>query len=181
MRDNDLTLLTQKLAELGEHFGAELSKARLLSYLECLCDLSPERVLTAIRVTKLTCKFFPTVAELRELAGGATVTTEERAELAWANLRRLTGSKAYNPLALTDPIARDCFEVLGGAEAFGVWDYEKQEDFKKRRFVELYKAKAKAAGTMAHPPLNRVEAEETLQGLVKATQKDGVPRIEGKA
>jgi hypothetical protein len=52
---------------LGVAFDAEITETRMTIYFEALRDLPEEQVLAAMRETIKRCKFFPRVAEIRDL------------------------------------------------------------------------------------------------------------------
>ena len=160
------------LAALAVAFDREVSDERNRLYLEHLGDLTPLVVLDAMRSAIRSCKFFPSIAELRELAGAGTggAALEDLAVRAWEGLRRLSGRKAYCVDALSNPITRQCWRALGGTLGFGQWDYQKQEEWKRKEFIGLYVAHAKRT-----PSPNALTFEES-QATLEALQERGILR-----
>ena len=71
---------------LGEIYGESVSPLRAELYFRALDDLSLEDVKRAANLHTRRCKFFPKPAELREAVAGPV---EDRAELAWSEVRAL--------------------------------------------------------------------------------------------
>src|ERR1039458_8166502 len=82
---SDLKLwLSDAITILAEGFGSELTAARLRVYVEDLADLSQSQLAIALTRARRELKFFPQIAELRELDG--TKPSDENkiaAEAAW--------------------------------------------------------------------------------------------------
>lgn len=139
----------QALLTLAAAFDQEVSPERLDLYVDRLAALPLEAVVTAVTRAMDTKTYFPAIAELRALAGAddphAKQALEDQAVLAWESLRRLKGRLPYNPEALTDPLTMKAFRALGGRNGFGQWDYEKHEEWKRKEFVAVYQAAARAA------------------------------------
>lgn len=138
--------ILEALVTLAAAFELDMSWQRQQIYLSALSALPVPDVLRAASLAIRTCKFFPSIAELFELAsrGQTKIAIEDRAAQAWAALRQLSGSSTYRQSALDeDSITRKCFKALGGAQSFGVWDFEKQEEWKRKQFLSLYQAYAR--------------------------------------
>ena len=61
--------ITSELLLVAEMFQESLSETRITGYCEALSDLPDDDVLSAMRESVKRCKFFPRVAELREIVG----------------------------------------------------------------------------------------------------------------
>jgi len=92
--------------------GAKIGEATLAVYLEDLSDLEVARVEAACATSRRTSRFFPTVAELRELAGGDPGTA---ACAAWQLvLREIHACGAYRAPVFEDPRIPCVINRLGG-------------------------------------------------------------------
>jgi len=164
--------LLHGLMKLAAAFDRAMSQPQQEVYLEDLADVPIDSLIQAIVQARKTCKFFPSIAELRELAGAGTggKALEDRAMQVWDDLRRLSGRKAYNPEALMDPITRKCWKALGGTLGFGQWDYEKQEEWKRKEFIGLYVSYAK------HPQRFEELTHEESAGVLGNLNERGILR-----
>lgn len=163
MTKHEKAEILQAIANLAMAFERDISEDRMKIYLEDLKDLPVDRVLAAIRQARRTCKFFPSIAELRELAGSGEnkQALEDQAALAWDRLRCLR--RGYRHEALACPITKKCWLALGGTNGFAVWDYEAQEQWKRKEFISLYLAYARTAGRS--PELTHEDSANLLQRL----------------
>ena len=83
-REQDFDRFSEGLIVLAEAFDVKLSAARINLYFEGLSDLDWSHVEAAFTQVLRTCKFFPRVAEIREIVAGGS--PEELAEHAWRQL-----------------------------------------------------------------------------------------------
>jgi hypothetical protein len=104
---NEKTL--QALLVLAETFGEPLSELRIEGYSLFLGDLPDNDLLGAIATAGRTCKFFPKPAELRELVTGVT---EDRAEMAWAQVLGEVRRVGYTGQPTLDAAALDAVRSL---------------------------------------------------------------------
>ena len=168
MTNDDKAQLAEKLGNLGIAFGNDFSEARIAIYIEQLSDLPIPTVLHAIEQSLRTQEFFPTIAVLRKLAGEGVVNPKDEANERWYALRRLSGGRAYCETALADPITRICFLRMGGIGAFGLWDFERHEDFKRKEFCDMYQALFHRQQMLALPAVEatkRLDAGFTERGV----------------
>lgn len=163
--------LLKAILHLAAAFDATLSQERQTIYLENLSKIPYPVIAGAIQRCMDTCKFFPSIAEIRELAGQGDnkQALEDRAALAWDNLRSLRG-KAYRESALECPITAKCFRALGGKMNFGTWDYDAQEQWKRKEFISLYTAYARDSRITQE--FDQVES----QGILQQITNHGVQR-----
>src|ERR1019366_2340402 len=78
----------EQLTILGEAMGESLSPERLQIYAADLADLDHSQLGVAFGRARRECRFFPKIAELRELAGVAVKDTrnvEAEATWKWSN------------------------------------------------------------------------------------------------
>jgi hypothetical protein len=118
-------------------------------YFDNLSELSLEQVKLVLERAKQECRFLPTIAELRELAGYAPAKTpmerlKDKAEEVWRQLivhefDPVSGVYRYycREVIDNDPIARQCFRELGGGYDFGKWKLD-QLRWKAREFAASY-------------------------------------------
>ena len=159
MSNNKEGAILVELGKLAIHLDAEISEARLASYVSVLKDYPFEAIAEGIALAKKTCKYFPQVAELLELTGQKALTLHDQAVLAWTRLRKRSPSTQYHPSALTDPVINTVFYDMGGEQRFGKWN-EEQEDFKRKEFLEIYKAKYKYLGVNELHSGKKITVEE---------------------
>lgn len=173
--------LIHEITKLGVQFGQELNTARIALYVDHLSDLAEEKIIHACCMASRTCKFFPSVAELRDLAGDSSSVNRDLAEAKWYELRQLTGSLAYSASALEDPLVKICFHRLGGHAGFGRWDYENDEVWRRKQFCESYTALARCQERGLLTQVNRSEASGVLDALLSnltARQTEFIPKTE---
>ena len=106
-------LLIQKIGFLANGFGVNLTKARLDFYAKVLADLSDDQLSQAIEYASQQCKFFPSPAELLELAGLELPqhSIAREAEQAWMDIRAYHGDLKAMPL---DNIQLQVVKDMGG-------------------------------------------------------------------
>ena len=71
-------LFAATMVLLGHYFDKEISETNMTLYFEGLSDLPEEPVIAAMRETIRRCKFFPRVAEIRELVAEAERRQRDR-------------------------------------------------------------------------------------------------------
>jgi len=164
MENPNLKSLIQHLSNLGVLFGVELSEQRLALYVEGLSDIPEANFASACLLVRCNCKFFPSVSELRKFAMCGTWDAENLAEHRWYALRSLSGYPAYHKAALADHFTKICFERMGGPSTFGTWDYDKDEHWRRKHFIEMY------ATLLSHPPVEQLSGPEGNTLLKKLTE-----------
>jgi Domain of unknown function (DUF6475) len=129
------------LAILGGTFNRQITGPVLEGYWMALEDLGDEALATAVKKSLVTCKFMPTPAELRELAGVKEITTQGKALDAWAyvvsEIRRVGQYMAPN---ITDPVVRATVRQLGGWVRLCEMDSEQLHSFERQAFLKAYDA-----------------------------------------
>ncbi len=117
MNANETPRFTQLIAMLAESFQKSPSEMTFASYRMGLDDLPLPAVESAVRRAMLEKKFFPSVAELRELAG--ELTPADRAVIAW---QAMLGAHAmhgyYGSVDFDDKAINAAVHALGGWERF---------------------------------------------------------------
>lgn len=136
---------------LAEYFGVELSEAVLSIYLEGLKDIDAARLQDASKQAILTLKFMPKVAELRELSSAGDVMVSDRGVLAWSEAWGQVSSRgSYRSPILSDQIAVETIEAMGGWTAFCLPDCEEQ--WHRKAFLETYAVMDRRAERLMLPP-----------------------------
>lgn len=97
MKVAKLQWITRQLVVLAEAHEKELTAERLKIYADSLADLSQPQLQIAIDRALKESKFFPKIAELRELAGvpSSQVMIAIEADAAWS--RVLTAARSWSP------------------------------------------------------------------------------------
>ena len=158
-------LLTNCLGELALGMGVDLKPERIGFYLKTLQHLDENQIRQAFEYAAQQCKFFPSPAELLELAGLELPqhSIAKEAEQAWMDIRAYHGDLKAMPL---DNIQLQVVKEMGGrgttATSFGKWEM-KQEGYKRQEFLKRYHALRE---TM---PLRRHSA-------IEAPQQDNRPQ-----
>jgi hypothetical protein len=162
MTRKDLPHFTAQLLILAEGFGASMSKARFAYYRIGLKDLKLELVIYGLEQAIRRCKFFPSVAEIRELIEG----TVEEAEDAWLQLQEVIRDKGshypiqHYPIQCEDLAVAEAIRMLYGDwpdACTAILQAEGPEKAMQRRnFLRAYRIGRRRA---------LVEADGRLKGL----------------
>lgn len=131
--------LAVMVAGLAEAYRHRLSEAGLAMYTAGLEDLPLEALRSAFTRALRTCKFFPAVSELREMAG--EVTPEARARVAWeAACRAAAEHGAYRSVTFDDPIINAVLRYMYGGAAWETFcSLPNSEDrFARPQFEKAY-------------------------------------------
>lgn len=138
---NDQQRRARAFAILGEAFRQRVSETMLDAYELGLSDLSGSQVEQAVTAAIRGCKFCPTPAELRELAGEATAA--DRALLAWQSVERATSIGSYRSVDFEDAIINAVIRTLGGWPALLARTPEEFDKWARKDFLETYRAFAR--------------------------------------
>ena len=168
-----LNWISDQLTALAEGFGESLTEERVEIYVRGLVDIPRDRLQVAFRKALYELKYFPKLAELRNLGGGAVVEQNKvQAEAAWNHVNEYLrkwgvdlipiysgGIKTTAPQldARTDYALR----TIGGLHRLNQVDIESWP-FMQRDFCEAY-ARAPVAELMA-PELAEQFGEHKLSG-----------------
>ena len=116
--------VSTEIAKIAVIFGIEISRERIAGYLSVLIpQASPDTLCIALTRCAVTCRFFPTPAEIIEATGASA---KLRAAEAWAKLDR------------GDPVTSECIRlVCGGWSAYGQ-TLEKNLPFVRRDFLAVF-------------------------------------------
>lgn len=126
-----------QIVTLAEAYGKKLNEPLVRFYYGCLSDIDPDALSRAMVRAAQECKYFPTVAEIRQFAGPST---DDAALLAWAGFQRAASSVgAWSPLVCEDGPAGDALVAT-----FGGWAAYCEADSitvtaKRNEFVAAYR------------------------------------------
>lgn len=161
----------------GEMFNRSPSDTLLSAYVAALADVPDDSFASAVASAMKECRFFPSVAELRERAGCGAVDGEEEGALVWGKVReaiRRVGGYCSPPDF--GPAGNAALRCLGTWES--VTGMEKRElDFKGKEFARLY-------ATFRKRGVDGVQAERLIgmheqQRLGMARKPEGDPTAIG--
>jgi hypothetical protein len=166
MSTDNQKFLILELTALAVYLGATVEDQRVEMYAQDLAEYDLQKVVQTLRTFRRTATFFPKMAEILELLEG---TDQDEATRAWYRLRNLKGPRAFQVEELNNAISYRCFLEMGGPEFFGTWDFQ-TEDFKIKRFVELYKLHKRELRANAALAIEWIEgdaqAKKTLDRLL---------------
>lgn len=112
----------------------EFDKHKIKIWQDLLSDLTDNKYMEAINRCARECKFFPSIAEIREKAGG----NQDRALLAWLKAEKAAYAHGmYQSVKFPNAIIHSVIQAMGGWEAFNQIT-ESELTWKKREFIELY-------------------------------------------
>lgn len=116
-------------------------------YGDRLKDIPAERLTAAAEQCAASCRFFPTLAEIREAAGAVTAAREEvGADMYGAAVRECARALSAGEVPRLDSITRECVAGMGGAWALV---YSQQPDTTRAHFLKAYEAKMAQERTIA--------------------------------
>lgn len=160
------------LATLGEAFDKEITRTRLEAYWIGLCDLPLSKIETAVHAAIRRCRFFPSPAELRELAGDCTC--EDSAVRAFAIvLETIPRLGPYRHVCF-DPVTNATIRNHGGWPTFvDRFTNSETEKWARLEFLKTYASFSRTGvdGDAARPLAGKSEAGIGPDGKV------GPPRV----
>lgn len=130
----------EKIAEyveiLAEAYRQTATETTFAAYEFGLTDLSDEQVKRAVATAIRSCKFMPTVKELRELASG--MKDIDRPAVAWEALLQVQ-LNPYSHVDFDDPLINATIRSLGGWPTFiERFDGSEGEKWARKDFMECY-------------------------------------------
>lgn len=161
--------LPQLVGVLAEAFRQTISEATIMAYEIGLKDLPPQQVETAVTNAIRSCKFMPTVKELRELATG--MKDIDRPVLAWEAVISIP-LNPYKHVDFDDPLINATIRNLGGWPSFiDRFSDAESEKWVRKDFIDTYQ-KLLSSGVNG-------DACRPLAGLAEVTCINGqvVPAI----
>lgn len=154
------------ITAMAATFGREADTAMMSGYEMGLGDLPIEAIARAVRTAIRTCKFMPTAAELRDLAG--ELSPQDRAIRAWdAFAGAVQRLGYYRSVDFDDATINATVRSLGGWERVCVIDDHKEfstflrKDF-ERIYISLYRGGISAE--QAQPLIGYSQKENQLKG-----------------
>ena len=162
-----IDFLKSWMQKLASAFNQEMTEARAAIYMEALIDIPVETLDAAFRNALHTCRFFPTIAEIR----GFTVKQLEAADLmnaekAWTTFKSLYGHwhpdvGFHGTLPKLDEAGEWAMRQIGGIARFHVSEIA-DEAFLRRDFIQAYQRYRETGGYLAP---TREQAAELLAKL----------------
>lgn len=167
MNDRDKKKLAELITLLAEAFRQAVTPATLLAYHIGLKDLPIATLEPAIEKAIRECKFMPSVAELRALAGEMSVA--QRASLAFEAVALATKTIGYcKSVNFDDPLTNAAIRNLGGWERLcQVDDREEFEKWIRKDFERVYTLLSQqdhVARERCLPLLGYYDRENSLRG-----------------
>lgn len=154
--------------------SARISRGTLEVYATFLADLGHAAGLAAARKHVASCKFFPTVAELREIALTASASCPP-VEDAWAEVRRKIGSEGrYRTPTWSHPAIAACVEAIGWTELCN----SEEQAIDRAHFLRLYRDRRE--GALVAENIGQLEAHHAGR-IGKALPIGQVLRLPGSA
>lgn len=163
--DNSIGRFATLIGVLGESFRQKVTETTIEAYRIGLYDLPVDAIEKSIHAAIRSCKFMPTVAELRELAGG--VKAEDRAVHAFAALEEaISGVGVYHSPSFDDPLINATVRNLGGWERICTMPGEQFDTWLRKDFIRTYSAFARTGvnGESTAPLIGLHERENRLLG-----------------
>jgi hypothetical protein len=144
MIDADRPKFVECMAGLACAFGREITQAGWAGLWMGLCDLELADVQRAVLVAIRTSKFWPAVAELRELAG--VLPPQARAAIAWDSFAAaVLEFGGYRSVAFDDAALTATVRSLGGWQRLCAMNADEFDRWLRKDFERLYQIHAACA------------------------------------
>lgn len=182
MNKKDYKEFAGLMASLAQNFESECPITKMKLYFNFLSDLTIEQLKSAAQkiINESIYPKFPTIGAIRQATLGST---DEQVVLAWRKTYRaiiIVGSG--RSIQFDDPVIHSTIETMGG------WEYvcsikEKELDWKRKEFIETYKALSNT--NINHPNylIGRYENDNSDRGyewaIEKVVQWPSVKELEG--
>jgi hypothetical protein len=150
---------------LAEAFSRSVTQATFRAYELGLDGIPLERIEAAVRFALQTCKFMPSPAELRELAGEMRLS--ERAIHAWTAFERAVVSQtSYRTVDFDDPVINATVRSLGGWQFCCQMDSREFDTFLREKFLKTYAALSSSGITaeQSAPLIGTFDADNAREG-----------------
>lgn len=150
------------LTIFGEAFRQKISDTTLKVYEMGLEGLSSEQIMDVASKAIQQCKFMPTIAELRELAGDDKKT---QSMLAWASFERAMPLGPYRHVNFRDKLINATVRAIGGwVHAFDRCNSPHETKWYRKEFIDTYERfAASGASDEMCEPLTGI-SESTVSG-----------------
>lgn len=127
----------QQVAGLCEAFTRQASVVTFRAYQVGLDGLTAEQIGKAVAIALRSCKFMPSPAELRELAG--EMKSEDRAVQAWIVFEKAVCTIGYvRGVDFDDPVVNATVRALGGWDRCCQQEGDEFDVFLRKRFLDTY-------------------------------------------
>ena len=166
---------------LGAAFNRPITPAVLTAYEMGLEGLAIEEIEGAAKRALRTCKFMPTPAELRELAGG--LKPEDQAVLAWqAAVRAVEDYGWYRSVQFEDAAITATIRSLGGWQRFCERCGGEEEKWLRKEFLTTYASyrRTGVSPEAAMPMVGEFERQNRLMGFHREEDRPCLVRCNGK-
>lgn len=127
---------------LSETFRQPLTDAAVEGYIAGLEDLPEELIRMALRRALRECRFMPTPAELREMAGapGAKAAMTKAIADAWEAVVWAIRKHSYTESVDFGPLVNAVIRNMGGWQAACGWGTAERDTWKRKEFASLFEA-----------------------------------------
>lgn len=168
---------------LAEALGEQITTARLRIYVEMLSDISQPGLAEGFRRAHRELRFFPKIAELRQLAGECRAESEDaEARAAWDQVNQFVGKYVgsdpwgnygpehgwYRPFPKLPDRILACVRRCGGWRTFACMTNE-DFPFVQKRFFEEFKAWSAVESIAAQSRMLESHDQPTLRELPLAS------------
>lgn len=130
----DIRAVRVALENLAVALNRRMTPDSVRVYLWALRDIPVPRLLAAIEAATKTCRFFPSPAEIRDLAEGEA---SRHADEAWQQVWRAISGHSLRPALEADPVISDALRLVGGWSRLGQTNTD-AEPHERRRWHEAY-------------------------------------------
>ena len=166
---------------LGAAFNRPITPAVLTAYEMGLEGLTINEIEAAAKRALQTCRFMPTPAELRELAGDAK--PEDAALIAWEIATRAVEAIGwYGSVQFEDPAITATIRSLGGWQKFCERCGGEEEKWLRKEFLTTYASyrRTGVSPEAAMPMVGEFERQNRLMGFHRKEDRPHLVRCNGK-
>lgn len=148
MQPSDSGRIVSAIGAMAELFGKQLTEAALELYARSVIDLGGAAVERAVSAAAVSCKFFPSPAELRDLAGRGQFRAADRAAMAFQALKEACSRYgAFRSPNFDDPLINATVRNLGGWTRACEMPVSEFDVWYRRQFCEVYEMFARLGAT----------------------------------
>lgn len=172
MRDEDLPRVVELAAALSANFSREADHATYEAFKLGLADVPIEAIERAVSRAFKTCKFMPSIAELRELAG--EMRPEHRAVRAWQAVMDANRRHGYyESVDFDDKVINATIRTLGGWMRFAERYEAEEEKWFRKEFEQTYVAlmQAGVGAEQARPLIGFFDRDNSTKGYSDAVKE----------
>lgn len=172
--------VTFLITVLASTYGRQASPALLEGYLVGLAGLELQEVEQAIGMALRTCKFMPSPAELRELAG--EMRPDDAAVLAWEIACEAVSQYGwYRSVRFEDPAITATIRSLGGWQKFCERCGGEEEKWLRKEFLAIYASyrRVGVSPEAALPLAGEFERQNRLMGYERKEDRAFLVQCKG--